>query len=512
MLQVVWYKRDLRTTDHAALTAAYCNGPVLCLYVLEPEYWQLPDTSNRQWLFIRESLVDLNTDLKKQGGLLHCHISNVVDALESIHREHGDFVLHSHEETGNLWTYQRDKEVKRWCSTRQLTWQEYMHFGVTRAHDDRDQWASRWQHIMSQPLHPPSHQMTKTPLFIATSHAVTVGDLPHSVSHDPSQCIGRQQGGRSIALAVMESFFTLRGEAYRGSISSPITAESACSRLSPYLAYGCISMKELYQALKHAQSQAKSDNKTRLKASLSSFESRLWWHCHFIQKLEDEPTMEVYNLHPASNSLNRKLNPEYFSAWQHGRTGWPMVDACMRYLHHYGWINFRMRAMLVSVASFPLWLPWQPVSQWLASLFTDYEPGIHYPQIQMQAGTTGINIPRIYNPITQAKKCDPEGHFVRKWVPELRNVSDQWIFEPWRMSQKQQQHFGLLIGEDYPVPLVDFAQAARMSRERMSYLNTQEDRAVAINIAQKHGSRRRKYGHTKKSHSASKNEQQLTLF
>ena len=80
-----------------------------------------------------------------------------------------------------------------------------------------------------------------------------------------------------------------------------------------------------------------------------------------------------------------------------------MVDACMRYLQHYGWINFRMRAMLVSVASFPLWLPWQPVSHWLASLFTDYDPGIHSPQVQMQAGTTSINIPRMYNPITQAQ-------------------------------------------------------------------------------------------------------------
>lgn len=504
MLQVVWFKRDLRIEDHAPLSSALNAGPVLCLYILEPDYWQLSDTSNRQWQFIRESLIDLNTDLTRHNGALYCHLGNVIDALDHIQKTHGDFILHSHEETGNLWTYQRDKQVKKWCKNNAITWKEYAQFGVTRAHGDRDKWAARWQPFMNQPLIDLPEQKT----FAEINQTLAINELPLSISHDPTPCMGRQLGGRSLALAVMESFLTLRGEAYRGSISSPITAESACSRLSPYLAYGCISMKELYQAL----NQTQENSAGRWKASLSSFESRLWWHCHFIQKLEDEPTMEIYNLHPASDSLNRTLNPEYFSAWQHGRTGWPMVDACMRYLHHYGWINFRMRAMLVSVASFPLWLPWQPVAHWLASLFTDYEPGIHYPQIQMQAGTTGINIPRIYNPITQAQKCDPDGKFVRQWVPELRHVSDQWIFEPWRMSQKQQQHFGVVIGDDYPAPLVDFTQAARMARERMSYLNTQEYRAVAKNIGEKHGSRRRKSSQSKKLKRAPKNEKQLDLF
>jgi deoxyribodipyrimidine photo-lyase len=504
MLQVVWFKRDLRTQDNAALTAALNAGPTLCIYVLEPEYWQLPDTSNRQWMFIRESLLDLHQDLMSKNGGLQWYAGSVIDVLETIQKEYGTFALHSHEETGNLWTYQRDKNVKKWCQQQGVHWQEYRQFSVTRALNNRDMWASTWKKNMEQPV----VVLPKNGVFSWLNHTQPAQDLPHSVSHDPTPCLGRQRGGRKLALSVFESFLTLRGETYRGSISSPITAESACSRLSPYLAYGCLSMRELYQTLQQHQQSASG----RWKASLSAFESRLWWHCHFIQKLEDEPQMEINNLHPATDHLNRIMNEEFFSAWQHGRTGWPMVDACMRYLQHYGWINFRMRAMLVSVASFPLWLPWQPVSHWLASLFTDYEPGIHYPQVQMQAGTTGINIPRMYNPITQAQKCDPSGNFVRQWVPELKHVSDQWIFEPWLMSKKQQQHFGLIIGEDYPAPLVDFAQASRMARARMQHINTGEYRATAKEIGQKHGSRKRRSPRKKWPSRASKNEQQLSLF
>ena len=94
----------------------------------------------------------------------------------------------------------------------------------------------------------------------------------------------------------------------------------------------------------------------------------------------------------------------------------------MRALRHHGWINFRMRAMLMSVASYQLWLPWRQSGEALARLFVDYEPGIHWNQCQMQSGTSGINTVRIYNPIKQGLDHDPEGRFIRQWLPELRDV------------------------------------------------------------------------------------------
>ena len=126
--------------------------------------------------------------------------------------------------------------------------------------------------------------------------------------------------------------------------------------------------------------------------------------------------MEARDVCPAFQSMRRgddDWNEEYYQAWKHGRTGFPFVDACMRCLIQHGWLNFRMRAMLVSFATYNLWLDWTRISGHLARVFLDYEPGIHYPQIQMQAGTTGINAMRVYNVVKQGKDQDPDGTSVR---------------------------------------------------------------------------------------------------
>lgn len=205
-------------------------------------------------------------------------------------------------------------------------------------------------------------------------------------------------------------------------ISSPLSAPTACSRLSPYLAFGCLSLREIVHAARF-KSATLPASASRHKAGISAFISRLYWHCHFIQKLESEPALELRNLHRGYDGMREDdWNPRHFEALSAGRTGWPLVDACVVMLRETGWINFRMRAMLVSVAAYPLWLHWRPVGLWLARQFLDYEPGIHWSQMQMQSGTTGINVPRIYNPIKQARDHDPHGHFVRRWLPALRRV------------------------------------------------------------------------------------------
>lgn len=206
--------------------------------------------------------------------------------------------------------------------------------------------------------------------------------------------------------------------------------------------------------------------------ALDAFLSRLHWHCHFIQKLERQPSIEIQELHPATRGL-RRTDPERLAAWSEGRTGVPFVDACMRALHHGGWINFRMRAMLLSFASHHLWIDWRDSGLHLARQFVDYEPGIHWSQCQMQSGTTGINTIRIYNPIKQGLDHDPEGMFLGHWLPELAAVPAAWRHEPWRMDPGTQEACGCRIGADYPAPLVDVAAAAREARERLWGLRRQ---------------------------------------
>lgn len=144
-----------------------------------------------------------------------------------------------------------------------------------------------------------------------------------------------------------------------------------------------------------------------------------------------------------------------------------LVDACMRCLEYTGWINFRMRAMLVSVFCHHLYQDWRQGTYHLAQLFLDYEPGIHYPQFQMQAGTTGVNTIRMYNPVKQSQDHDPDGVFIRKWLPELHNVPTEFIHEPHSMSMMEQQLYNVFIGKDYPEPIVDIELAGREARKKI---------------------------------------------
>ena len=162
----------------------------------------------------------------------------------------------------------------------------------------------------------------------------------------------------------------------------------------------------------------------------------------------------------------------------------------MKMLAETGWINFRMRALLVSFSSYQLWNHWREPAQHLAREFLDYEPGIHYPQIQMQSGVTGINTLRIYNPVKQAQDQDPDGEFVKRWLPALQNVPKEFIHEPWTMPPELQQETGVIIGQTYPEPVVDHLATARYARETLWALRREPDaREEARRVFDKHGSR-----------------------
>ena len=491
--QLVWFKRDLRVHDHAALAQAAAQGPVLCLYIIEPSYWSAPDASQRQFDFVRECLRDLYRQLKACGQVLHVLTGEVTEVLEQLHQQQAFSHLHSHQETGNGLTYRRDLAVAQWCQTRRVLWQEQRQHGVVRRLPSRDVWSDHWQQLMAAPPVPtPALQSGEWPWAPQAFPEWQAWGLPLD------QAPERQTGGRSEGLRTLHSFLQDRSSQYRGGISSPLSAETACSRLSPYLSWGCLSLREVVQATEQTLRAPSTDAWTR--KGLNAFMSRLHWHCHFMQKLESEPAIEHRNMHRGYDGLRENdWNAEHFERLRTATTGWPLVDACVTMLQHTGWLNFRMRAMLVSVAAYPLWLHWREVGHWLARQFVDYEPGIHWSQMQMQSGTTGINTTRVYNPIKQAQDQDPQGVFVRRWLPVLRRVPDTWLFEPWKMPPSVQAQCGVTVGRDWPLPVVDLAEATRSAKAQLhARRNTAPVRQAKQAVVDKHASRKRPEGTRKR--------------
>ena len=488
--RVVWFKRDLRLHDHAALVHAANQCPVLCLYILEPNLWTQPDAALQHFEFVRESLAELHTELLALGGSLQVRAGSAVQVLASLYQQAPFAELVSHMETGNAFTYERDLQVGAWCRSLGLTWTEFASFGVVRRLKNRNTWQGQWEAHMAKP----QAVLPALNFFNATeSQGPEVMVAPTALRHNPAQ---RQHGGRSLAVDTLHSFLNARALGYRGGISSPLSSPDACSRLSTYLAWGCISLREVVQSTR-ATLDALPTQAFRHRAGLTGFMSRLYWHCHFIQKLESEPEIEWRNMHRGYDGLREdSWSDAHFEALTSARTGWPMVDACVVMLRETGWLNFRMRAMLVSVAAYPLWLDWRPVGQWLATQFLDYEPGIHWSQLQMQSGTTGINTTRVYNPVKQAQDHDPKGIFVRRWLPHMRRVPDAWLLEPWRMPTEVQRQCGLTVGVDVPEPVVDLAEATRTAKAALHARRADPDvKAGKKAVVDKHASRKHGSGH-----------------
>ena len=467
MTALVWFKRDLRIDDHMPLLQAAKTGAVLPLYIIEPDYWQQSDVSLRHWQFIAPALEQLNQQLTTLGQPLLVIKGPATAVLRQLCRQFAISAVYSHEETGNLWTYQRDLAVKRLLHELNIPWQQYRQFAVFRALSDRDNWfnlADNWLKSAPAPL------VTRLPFIAAARWQLS--ELAPQRKTDLPLCTNLQNPCE--AEQTFDSFLQVRCTDYRRHISLPAKAVRSCSRLSPYISYGQLSLRRLQQQTFLAQKQSTPTYKQQ---GLQACFSRLRWHCHFMQKLEDEPAVEFFNMHRGYDGLRENdFNPALFQAWQTGHSGYPLIDAAMRSLLATGWLHFRARAMLVAFASYHLWLHWRPLALHLAQCFVDYEPGIHYPQIQMQAGTTGINPNRMYNPVKQSQQKDADGRFIRQWLPELRQVPDSWLHTPWLMPAALQQRYGCILERDYPAPIVDLQQAQQQARAKLSLWLKQHDK------------------------------------
>lgn len=456
---IVWFKKDLRLFDHHTTQAASKHTTTLPIYIAEPSIWKYGDLSKRHFQFVYESLIDLQDSLRKIGSDLFVAIDEMEFVLNKLLSAYGKFILYSHREHGLNHTYDRDQRVKKWIEEHDCKWIEFSSFAVARYQHEypRKEFKEKW---LGQTMNP-SPKRLNLPSVIPSWLSNDLNSI-HKLEVQGEGALNPLKGGEKEAIKKANEFFKHRFKKYNVYINKPFYSVLSSSQLSPYITWGNISLKALHiSTQKHIKEIEPSSEFER--SQLKAFYDRIQWHCSFVQAIEKDPLLHIVPRDARFDEI-RHHDATILEAFKSGKTGIPFVDACMKALNQTGWINFKQRAMLASFACNTLLLDWRDVGHVLAHLWLDYEPGIHWLQMQTQAGLIPEGHIPLYDVIKQSKMHDAEGRFIKQYIPELASVPVNFIHEPW-----------LLDVNPYRPPIIPYRETFDLTKKNLYRIKSSTD-------------------------------------
>src|SRR5215218_143327 len=462
---IVWLRRDLRVHDHPPLVAALAaHDRVVPAFVLDPILLRGRFVAGPRTAFLLDCLRELDAALRERGGGLvmrHGAPEQELPALAETVR--ADAVYWASDATP--YALARDRRVR--AALQQAGVGAVPGPGNFVADIGRPRTNAGRPFTVFTPFHRAWSALERRTVHRAPSklpvlpHGLDRGELPRLADLD----LGSAGADELTAPAVSAGESAAR-DALSAWLASDLAAygdrhdrlAGGTSRLSPHLRFGTLSPREVEErARRHGG------------AGAAAFTRQLAWRDFYAHVLLHHPGNRLHEHQERMRTLEWDEDPQLLTAWREGRTGYPLVDAGMRELRASGWMHNRARLVVGSFLTKDLQLDWRAGEAWFMRWLLDGDIAQNNGNWQWIASVGVDPAPafrRLLNPSLQQRRHDPDGEYVRRWVPELRGVPDERLVEPWQMSDEEQASAGCTIGQDYPAPIVDHAQERRRALDR----------------------------------------------